>query len=127
VRVSDFGLQVAELAGGNASLAGDFQSDLRDFFLQILQTWERRALHVGVVAAAQPAIARQNQQRRTLRLGTLVQQRVADFQPAVGQIADQAGDAAGVGRGGRGPVHRLFEARGGNQLHGPRDLADVAD
>ena len=35
--------------------------------------------------------------------------------------------AARVRRGGRRPVHRLLEPRSRDQLHRPRDLADVAD
>ena len=82
---------------------------------------------VAVVAAAQSAIGGEHQQHGLLGLLAALQQRMADFQAAVGQVGHQLRDPLGVGRGRVGPIHRLLEARRGDQLHRPRDLADVAD
>ena len=43
------------------------------------------------------------------------------------QVGDQLGDLAREGLGLGGPVERLAEPVGGDQLHRPRDLADVLD
>src|SRR4026209_2250093 len=43
------------------------------------------------------------------------------------QVGGDLGDLARVRFGHRRAVHRLLESRSGDQLHRPRDLADVAD
>ena len=59
--------------------------------------------------------------------GAVLQQRMLDLQAAVGQIRHQLRDPLRIGRGRRGAVHGLLEARIGDQFHRPRDLADVAN
>ena len=49
------------------------------------------------------------------------------FAGAGAQVGGQLGDLARVRLRLDGAVHRLLEARRGDQLHRPRDLADVAD
>src|SRR6185369_12783071 len=51
----------------------------------------------------------------------------AGFQAAGHQVFDQLGHSIRVGRGRRCPVHRFLEPRSRDQLHRPRDFADVAD
>ena len=43
------------------------------------------------------------------------------------EVAHQFGDPPDVGFRRQRPVHRLFEPRGGDEFHRPRDLANVAD
>ena len=50
-----------------------------------------------------------------------------DVGGAGAEVGGQLGDLARVRLRLGGAVHRLLEARGGDQLHRPRDLADVAD
>ena len=49
------------------------------------------------------------------------------IQAGLGQVGHQLRDPAGVGRGGRGAIHRLFEPRGGDQFHRSRNLLDIAN
>ena len=56
-----------------------------------------------------------------------LEQRVLNLQAAVRQIGHELSDALRIGRGRMRPIHRLLEARRGDQLHRPRNLADVAD
>ena len=83
---------------------------------------------IAVEAAAQTAIGRQHQQRcprRSFRAAS--SSGMANLQAGLGQVGDQLRDAIGIGGRRRCSVHRLLEARGGDQLHRPRNLADVAD
>ena len=83
--------------------------------------------HVAVVSAAQAAIGGQHQQDRTLGFLAPFKQRMADFQAAIGQIGHELRDALGVGRGGMARSIAFLKRRSGDQLHRPRNLADVAD
>src|SRR5262249_17292618 len=57
-----------------------------------------------------------------------LQKRMGDAATRVqGQVGGKLGDLAREGLGLGGTVEGLLVARGRDQLHGPRDLADVAD
>ena len=87
-----------------------------------------RPLHVAVVAAAQPAIGGQSTSSVARSgLAAVSSSGWLTSRPAAGQVGHQLRDPLGVGRGRRRAVHGLFESRRGDQLHRPRDLADVAD
>ena len=62
-----------------------------------------------------------------LDLLALLQQRMRDVRGAGAEVGGQLGDLARVRLGLGGAVEGLLEARRGDQLHRPRDLADVAD
>ena len=83
--------------------------------------------HVAVVAAGQSAIARQDQEQRPRDRIAPHQQAVRDLLGRLAQVGDQLGDLARVSLGLGGAVQRLAEPVGGDQLHRPRDLADVLD
>ena len=52
---------------------------------------------------------------------------MADLQSGGGQVADQLGDPLRVGRRSRSSIHCFLKARRRDQLHRPRNLADVLD
>ena len=79
----------------------------------------------GVVAAGQAAVGAEHEHAGGLDLGARFEQRMLDVAGGGAEVGGQLGDLAGVGLGFGGAVHRLLEARGGDQLHRPRDLADV--
>ena len=56
-----------------------------------------------------------------------LEQWVADFQAALAEVLHQLGDARGISRRSTGSVHCLLEPRGRDQLHRPRDLADISN
>ena len=80
-----------------------------------------------VVPAAQAAVGAKYEQDGVLDLGVRGQQRVLDLAGVGAQVGGQLGDLAGVRLRLHGPVEGLAELGGGDQLHRPRDLADVAD
>ena len=83
-----------------AALARDFQFHLRHLFCNSTQRADAEPHDVRIVAAAQAAIGRQDQQDAALGFFAALQQRVADFQAAIGQIGHQLRDALRIGRGG---------------------------
>ncbi len=127
VRVLLGSRHAAETESGDAAFARNLQPRLGDLGLQSPPVGDGGADHAGVVAAAQPAVGGQHQQRRPAGFGARFQERVAHFQSLPGEVTHQRADPARVGRGGRGPVHGPLESGRGDQLHRPRDLADVAD
>ena len=54
-----------------------------------------------------------------------LEQRMCDRLGRLAQVGDQLGDLPGVRLGLGGPIERLLELGGGDQLHRPGDLADV--
>ena len=87
-----------------------------------------RRIRTEIVDAGQPwhVTGSRPRTRRPDRLAGF-QERVRDFQATVGQVAHQGRDPLRIGRRRNRPIHRLFEPGARNQLHRPRDLADVAD
>src|SRR5262249_54384246 len=78
-----------------------------------------------VVAAAQAAVGGEHQQHGMLDRLAVLQKRVLEFPRVGAEVGGQLGDLARVRLGLAGAVHRLAEARRRDQLHRPRDLADV--
>ena len=52
---------------------------------------------------------------------------MAELQTRIGQFGNQTRDSVGVGTRCTRPIHGMLEARSGDQLHCPRNLADISD
>ncbi len=91
----------------DTALAGDLERSFRPFGLVVLIASQGRAEHVAVVAAGQPAIAREHQKERLLDGVVFFEQRVGRFLTGLAQVGDQLGDLAGerlgLGRAVRAP------------------------
>src|ERR1019366_5220922 len=127
VRVILLGLHALKAEVGDRPLAGELQLHVDAFALDPAQMSAGFAQDRAVVAAAQAAIGAEDQQNAVLDLGAFLEQRVLDVAGIGAEIGRQLRDLACVGVGLNGAVHRLLEARGGDQLHRPRDLADIPD
>ena len=79
-----------------------------------------------ILPAAKPSVARDDHQGRAFDVLVGFHEWVADIRGGARQIGDEFRELLGVGFGGGRPVQGGLEARRGDELHGPRDLADVA-
>ena len=119
-------VDVLVLQERQASAAGAFDAEVQAA-LQFLLPSQRGTQHGRVVAAAQAAIGRQDQENAVgLRLVSL-QQRMREGQVRGREVGDDLGDLLGVGRRLGRSVHRLFEASRRDQFHRSGDLANVLD
>ncbi len=117
----------AEFEGCNAALADDFQFAVGNRLFEFEPTVEAGALQVAVETTAKAAVCREHKQRDVANCLSLFEQRVVHFETAREQILHQLRHAIRERRGGRRPIHGFLKARGRDQLHRPRDFADVAD
>ena len=111
----------------DGALARKFQLHLHMVFAQLANSGVGFAQDGGVVAAAQAAVGTDHQEQRGFHSLVGLQQRMMDIAGTGTQVGGQLGDLPGVGLGLDGAVHGFAKARGGDQLHGPRNLADVTD
>jgi len=121
----DSGLRVQCCGDAHMSNFGVFASperklvfDINDFDETLPGPWEwdvKRLAASVLIAAQENGFAQAGQERVRHLAGVLAQ--------VGGQLGDLAGEGVRLGR----PVECLLESRRGDQLHGPRDLADVAD
>ena len=85
------------------------------------------AQNVGVVSATQTALAGNDHQRRVPGIGMGFHQRMGDLPLyCIGQVPNQRRQAVRVGLCRNGPVIGGLKTRRGDELHRPRNLADVA-
>src|SRR5947209_8335188 len=85
------------------------------------------AQNTGIVAAAQAAVRAKHQQYAVLDLLVLFQERVLEVDRVGAEVGRQLRDLARVPLRLQGALEGPLESGGGNQLHGPRDLADILD
>ena len=101
--------------------------DIEDRRLALLSQQRHQFLsppqHVGVVAAAQPAVRRNHQHGGPPRIPPLDQQRMVQCRLGR-EVGEHVGDLGGVGPRRRHPGLRLGDARRGDQLLGLGDLLD---
>src|SRR5262249_55300317 len=102
---------------------GDSRTDRFEFPVPL----PRLAKDGGVVSRAQPAIGAEDEKDGVILTLAPLHERVPDFARGSAQVGRKLADLAGERLRLRRPVHRLLKARRGDQLHRPRDLADVAD
>ena len=82
--------------------------------------------HARVIAAGQAAVAGDHHQRRARYVLMGLEQRVVHRAGGARQVGDQLRQLLGVRLGRHGAFERGLKTGRGDELHRPRDLADVA-
>ncbi len=107
--------------------ADHLDAGLDALLLLLVQLIDGGVQYARIERSAQTAHAGQNHQRRPLLRFRHGHQRMLEVAHRTGDAGCQLSELVGVGTPRDRGVVRFLETRGGDQLHGPRDLADVAD
>ncbi len=119
-----FAFQKAEVA--NAFLADHVYIGRPTRFSGFIKVSNRHAQHIRIVAAAQATHAGEHYHCRFIDAFRLLHQRVFDVAHGPRQVRDKFSQLFSVRLCGGGTGERRLKARRGDELHRPRDLADVA-
>src|SRR5690606_16969030 len=120
-------LPVAEPVPGDALVPHDVRDGLAALLPQRLDQGLGLADHVGVVGAAETAVAGDDQDRAAVVGRLLLQERVVDPDVVAHQRAQRLRDLVGVGLGRRDRLLSLDDPRGRDHLLGARDLGGRLD
>src|SRR5437016_1145239 len=100
---------------------------IRPLRADVADSRRRFAQDGRIVTAAQAPVGTKDEQDTVIDALAWLQEGVSEVDGTGTEVGGQLGDLPRIGFGLAGTVHRLLEPRGGDQLHRPRDLADVAD